>query len=25
VMQIQWQSMFKNYRQRIRNTANSVA
>lgn len=25
VMQIQWQSMFKNYRQRIRNTANSIA
>lgn len=25
VMQIQWQSMFKNYRQRIRNTANPVA
>lgn len=25
VMQIQWQSMFKNYRQRIRNTANSLA
>ncbi len=25
VMQIQWQSMFKNYRQRIRNTANPIA